>query len=161
MRRGLAIAVVAALVALGIAFPRQPADRYVSSVVHRPVLVVPTPQLSPLVVRSPRLSPTDSIDPAPEGVVVPVQITAYCLRGLTRMGDPVRHGIIAADPRVFPLGRQVDLFVGRTHRGRFLISDTGRAIKGRRIDLWMAGCDDAVRFGRRSGRAVLVAPEAA
>lgn len=75
--------------------------------------------------------------------------TAYCLRGRTAMGHGVRKGIIAADPRVLKLGSRVNIGAG-AHSGQYLVSDTGGRIKGRKIDIWMASCAEARRFGRRT-----------
>ncbi len=75
--------------------------------------------------------------------------TAYCLRGRTAMGHGVRKGLIAADPRVLRLGSQVQLGAG-AYSGQYLVSDTGGKIKGRKIDIWMASCAEARRFGRRT-----------
>jgi 3D (Asp-Asp-Asp) domain-containing protein len=91
------------------------------------------------------------------GEPVAVKITAYCLRGLTRRGRPVRTGIIAADPRVFPLARHVELYASGRYLGRYLVDDTGRDIKGTRIDVWTPDCKDARQFGVREGVAALVA----
>lgn len=90
------------------------------------------------------------------GERIAVSVTAYCLQGRTRRDNLVRDGIIAVDRRLFPLGRDVDLFFGRTKYGRFRADDTGGAIKGGRIDVWMADCGAARRFGRRRGYAQLV-----
>ena len=90
------------------------------------------------------------------GERIAVSVTAYCLQGLTRRDHPVRDGIIAVDRRLFPLGREVDLFFGHAKYGRFLADDTGGVIKGGRIDVWMADCRAARRFGRRRGYAQLV-----
>jgi 3D (Asp-Asp-Asp) domain-containing protein len=75
--------------------------------------------------------------------------TAYCLRGRTAMGHGVRKGLIAADPRVLRLGSKVNLGAG-AYSGEYLVSDTGGRIKGRKIDIWMASCAEARRFGRRT-----------
>jgi 3D (Asp-Asp-Asp) domain-containing protein len=90
------------------------------------------------------------------GERIAVSITAYCLQGRTRRGNLVRDGIIAVDRKLFPLGREVDLFIGRSSYGRFLADDTGGVIKGGIIDVWMADCKAARRFGRRRGYAQLV-----
>jgi 3D (Asp-Asp-Asp) domain-containing protein len=90
------------------------------------------------------------------GDPVPVSLTAYCLRGLTRRDHYVRQGIIASDPKVFPLGRYLEVYVGKTYYGRFLIDDTGRAIKGNKLDIWTPTCREARVFGRTKGTAVLV-----
>ena len=94
------------------------------------------------------------------GEPVPVQMTAYCLtRNTTRRGRYVRAGIVAADPKLFPLARYIELYVDRRYLGRFLIDDTGRLIKGNIIDIWMPTCREARLFGRRNGTAVLVPRE--
>lgn len=90
------------------------------------------------------------------GDPVSISLTAYCLRGLTRRDHYVRQGIVASDPRVFPLGRYVEIYVGREYYGRFLVDDTGRAIKGNKLDVWTPTCRDARIFGRTAGTAVLV-----
>lgn len=90
------------------------------------------------------------------GDPVPVSLTAYCLGGLTRRDHYVRPGIVASDPRVFPLGRYLEIYVGRQYFGRFLVDDTGRAIRGNKLDIWTPTCREARLFGRTSGTAVLV-----
>ena len=75
--------------------------------------------------------------------------TAYCLSGRTAMGHGVRSGLIAADPRVLRLGSRINLGAG-AYSGNYLVSDTGGKIKGRRLDIWMASCSEARRFGRRN-----------
>ena len=91
------------------------------------------------------------------GEPVPVQLTAYCLQGTTRRGRLVRHGIVAADPKLFPLGRYLELYVGRKYYGRFLVDDTGGRIKEGILDIWTPSCQEARQFGRRRGTAVLIA----
>ncbi|MEO7995918.1 MAG: 3D domain-containing protein [Gemmatimonadaceae bacterium] len=93
---------------------------------------------------------------AEPGETVPVSITAYCLSGRTRTGTTVRDGIVAADPRVFPLNSEIDIIIGRDTLGRFRVEDTGLLIKGRKIDLWLADCGEARSFGRKRGSAKLV-----
>ena len=90
------------------------------------------------------------------GEPVPVQLTAYCLQGTTRRDRYVRQGIVAADPRIFPLGRYVELYVGKKYFGRFLVDDTGSAIQNAILDIWTPTCRDARLFGRQRGTAVLV-----
>jgi len=75
--------------------------------------------------------------------------TAYCLQGKTAMGHGVRRGIIAADPRVIKLGSRINLGAG-AYTGQYLVSDTGGRIKGKKLDIWVASCAEARRFGRRT-----------
>jgi len=75
--------------------------------------------------------------------------TAYSLRGRTASGKPVRRGLIAADRRVLPIGTRVRLDAG-SYSGEYLVADTGGAVRGRKIDIWMPSTGEAVRFGRRT-----------
>jgi uncharacterized protein YabE (DUF348 family)/3D (Asp-Asp-Asp) domain-containing protein len=75
-------------------------------------------------------------------------VTAYCLRGTTATGSQVGPGTIAVDPTRIPLGSH--LYVEGYGFGYAL--DTGGDIKGEAVDLWIASCDDAVRWGRRTVR---------
>ena len=96
---------------------------------------------------------------AAAGEEVPISLTQYCLKGTTRRGRWVRPGIVAADPRIFPLARYVEVFMGNKYLGRFLVDDTGRNVIGATLDIWTPSCAQASRFGRQFGRAVLVARE--
>lgn len=74
--------------------------------------------------------------------------TAYSLNGITRSGHYVRRGVIAADPRIIPLGSVVQITAGK-YSGVYTVLDTGRVIKGRIVDLWMPSYREAVDFGRQ------------
>jgi 3D (Asp-Asp-Asp) domain-containing protein len=75
--------------------------------------------------------------------------TAYSLRGRTASGRMVSRGLIAADPRVLPLGSRVRL-EHPGYSGEYLVADTGGLIRGRRIDIWTPTSREAMRFGRRN-----------
>lgn len=75
--------------------------------------------------------------------------TAYCLKGRTAVGGGVRRGIVAADPRVLPLGSRIYVSAG-SYSGTYTVTDTGGAIKGRILDIWVPSCSEAMRFGRKS-----------
>ncbi len=85
---------------------------------------------------------------APEAQPVSYVATAYSLRGRTASGRHVGPGIIAADPRVLPLGSRVRLDAG-PWSGEYVVADTGGRIKGRKIDIWTPSARQAMRFGRR------------
>lgn len=76
------------------------------------------------------------------------QATAYALKGRTRTGAQVRRGVIAADPRVLPLGSVVQLRAGK-YSGVYTVHDTGKRIKGKIIDVWVPDRHEARQFGRR------------
>ncbi len=80
--------------------------------------------------------------------VAPYHATAYCLNGRTASGTSVRRGIIAADPRVLPLGTRVRLSAG-AWSGTYTVADTGGRIKGKKIDVWVPSLSEARRFGSR------------
>jgi 3D (Asp-Asp-Asp) domain-containing protein len=87
-----------------------------------------------------------------EEVVAPAThylATAYSLRGRTASGRLVSKGLIAADPRVLPLGSRVRLDAG-TYSGEYLVADTGTKVRGRRIDIWTPSSREAIRFGKRT-----------
>jgi 3D (Asp-Asp-Asp) domain-containing protein len=79
----------------------------------------------------------------------PYVATAYTLRGRTASGLMVSKGLIAADPRVLPLGSRVRLEAG-VFSGEYLVADTGGAVHGRRVDIWTPSIKEAMRFGRRT-----------
>lgn len=76
------------------------------------------------------------------------QATAYALRGQCASGAYVRRGVIAADPRIIPLGSVVQISTPG-YSGVYIVEDTGRLIKGNIIDLWMGSYREARIFGRR------------
>jgi len=96
---------------------------------------------------------------AEDGVMIPVSLTQYCVQGETRRGRQTRHGIVAADPRIFPLARYVEVFLGSEYLGRYLVDDTGGNVLGATLDIWNPDCKEAARFGRHWGNAILVARE--
>jgi 3D (Asp-Asp-Asp) domain-containing protein len=75
----------------------------------------------------------------------------------TAAGTRVTDGIVAADPKVLPLRTVIRLagLDGR-YNGIYTVMDTGPAIRGRRLDLYLRDCAEAVRFGRRSARVAIV-----
>ena len=73
-----------------------------------------------------------------------VYATGYCLRGTTATGLPVGPGIVATDPSVIPLGTRMTI----PGYGEGVAADTGGAIVGKRIDVWIADCKQAGLFNR-------------
>jgi 3D (Asp-Asp-Asp) domain-containing protein len=77
------------------------------------------------------------------------EATAYSRPGRGASGMGVRAGTIAADPKVLPFGTRVRLDAGQ-YSGEYLVTDSGTAIKGRKIDVWIPSYSGACRFGRRN-----------
>jgi 3D (Asp-Asp-Asp) domain-containing protein len=77
--------------------------------------------------------------------------TAYCKGTATAVGTKVAEGVIAADPRLLPFGTVIRVTgQSKAYRGNYTVMDTGPRIRGRRLDVYIADCAQAVRFGRRS-----------
>ena len=162
---GLALATLAlgVVVAFGIrdeqrasAHARAAAEAAAANPAPRPVRFEPI-RMDPLVVRAATKSWTRTMHrPLLAGEPVPVLVTAYCLSGTTRRGRYVRPGIVAADRRLFPLSRYIELYAGEKYLGRFLIDDTGSKIRGAHIDVWVPTCREARIFGRQRGTAMLL-----
>ena len=185
MKRGdwlrLSVAALIAIIFIGTGAAKLPVGK--AAYVHAPVLVYAEPLLDPLVVTAKKIATSKGefrratageairmraagIIPDPRkfaraqpGEEIPISITQYCLKGTTRRGRFVRPGIVAADPRIFPLARYVEVFMGKKYLGRFLVDDTGGNVIGATLDIWTPSCKQAARFGRHYGKAVLVAKE--
>ncbi len=84
-----------------------------------------------------------------------VTATAYCQSGRTQAGVRARTGIVAADPRVLPVGSIVKILDG-PRPGIYTVMDTGADIKGRRIDIYIPSCARAKTFGRRAVSVVVM-----
>lgn len=157
----LALLIAAAFVKSGYA--RLPDSRQ-AVFSYSPVVVYADPMLPPVIVRAERVLPRlprltalhKLFAKAPVGIPLPVSLTQYCLQGTTRRDHYVREGIVAADPRIFPLARYVEVFLGKHYLGRFLVDDTGGNVKGNTLDIWTPSCSEARRFGRQHGTAMLV-----
>ena len=63
-------------------------------------------------------------------------------------GNRVHSGAVAADTRVLPMGSLIHV----EGYGQYTVTDTGGAIKGSRLDLWIPNCSAAKKFGRRTVR---------
>ena len=80
-----------------------------------------------------------------------VEATAYALDGITATGTVPKRveggwSTIAVDPRVIPYGTKVYV----ENYGYAIAEDTGGAIKGNRVDLYMNSVSAALNWGRRN-----------
>ena len=76
--------------------------------------------------------------------------TAYCKGETTASGVGVRTGVAAADPAVLPVGSVVRLETPNPrYNGVWTVMDTGPAVRGRTVDLYLWSCKEALVFGRR------------
>lgn len=73
--------------------------------------------------------------------------------GITSSGAPAVEGVtIAVDPSVIPIGSRVYI----EGLGYFVAQDTGSAIKGKRIDVFMNDLEEALQFGVKKGVRVAI-----
>ena len=86
--------------------------------------------------------------PSP-GVKLRFTATAYCKGAITKSGVVPRTGIAAADPALLPVGSVIQIGTDTSHAGIYTIMDTGPAVQGRQIDIYMWNCRAALQFGRR------------
>ncbi len=77
------------------------------------------------------------------GRALTVVATAYALPGTTATGVPVGHGIVAVDPNVIPFGTHMTI----PGYGEGFAADTGSAIVGARIDVWVPTEAEADQWG--------------
>lgn len=83
--------------------------------------------------------------------------TAYCKGIATTSGVPVQSGIVASDPALLPVGSVVQLdSLSSRDNGIYTVMDTGPAVQGRQIDIYMWSCNEALQFGRRRARVTVL-----
>ena len=93
----------------------------------------------------------------PTGRLREFSVTAYCTGTVTQSGARVKAGMAAADPRVLPVGSTVRVDgQGRAYDGIYTVTDTGREIKGRELDLYLDDCAEAQQFGRRTMQVAVI-----
>lgn len=83
--------------------------------------------------------------------VITMEATAYLPTdgggdGITATGIRARHGVVAVDPNVIPLGTRVYI----PGYGEAIAGDTGGDIVGNRIDVVLEDYGSAMQFGRRT-----------
>ena len=81
-------------------------------------------------------------------IVVTLESTAYCDRGITASGEPVREGICAVDRIngvLCPFGTRIILPDGRV----LIVTDRFGANHNNHLDIWMPNESDCWEFGRR------------
>lgn len=103
--------------------------------------------IAPVPVATTPVSTPPPDEPAPTtGRTLTVVSTAYALRGSTATGIPAGPGVVAVDPTVIPLGTHMTI----PGYGEGVAADTGGAIKGARIDVWVPTEAQAQAWGVRT-----------
>lgn len=100
------------------------------------------------VARSATLRETTAM-PAP-GARLAFSATAYCKGMQTASGVAVQSGVAAADPQLLPVGSVIEIdSLPVKYNGIYTVLDTGPAIQGREVDVYMWSCNEALEFGRK------------
>jgi 3D (Asp-Asp-Asp) domain-containing protein len=98
------------------------------------------------------------------GPPITVTATAYCAcvhccsksDGITKSGTKAMPGhTLAVDPNIIPLGTKVYI----EGLGIYTAEDTGSAIKGNRIDIFMGDHEQAINFGSHNLRIYILEEE--
>jgi peptidoglycan DL-endopeptidase CwlO len=109
-----------------------------SSIGAQAIVDTPEPQPSP--------QPSPQAPVAQTGKTLAVVATAYTMRGTTTTGIPTGYGVVAVDPTVIPLGTRMTI----PGYGEAVAADTGSAIKGLRIDVWVPTAAEAAQWQWRT-----------
>jgi 3D (Asp-Asp-Asp) domain-containing protein len=84
------------------------------------------------------------------GPNLPFTATAYCKGLVTASGVPPQAGVAAADPALLPVGSIVELDSPEAqYDGVYSVLDTGPSVQGRKLDIYIWSCNEALRFGRQ------------
>src|SRR5262249_49172550 len=76
--------------------------------------------------------------------------TAYCKGITTTSGVAVQSGVAAADPELLSVGSVIEIDgLPPKYNRIYTVLDTGPAVHGRAVDLYMWSCNEALTFGRR------------
>ena len=88
------------------------------------------------------------------------EATAYAKRSATASGLKSQRGVVAADPRVLPLGTEIQITNAGRYSGIYMVADTGPKIQGRRIDIFIPNAQHAKNFGRKFVQVKVLHPPA-
>jgi 3D (Asp-Asp-Asp) domain-containing protein len=96
---------------------------------------------------APSRAPTSTA--AARGVLLgSFEVTCHTGKGVTAVGRPSSRETVSVDPRVVRLGTRLVVETIGTR----VAADTGRSIRGRRLDIWEPSVAACRRFGRRQLR---------
>jgi 3D (Asp-Asp-Asp) domain-containing protein len=119
------------------------------------------PETAPTPASEPASTPAETTNSEPAGKEITVEATAYtaecegCI-GITKTGVDLNANpdakVIAVDPSIIPLGSKVYV----EGYGYATAEDTGGAIKGNRIDVFVSEQNDAIQWGRKQVKVTII-----
>lgn len=91
--------------------------------------------------------------PTPPRGAMLMEATAFARDAhATAAGTEAHEGTVAADPALLPLGTRIRIVGTNGFDGNYLVTDTGAAVKGRHIDIYLPSPVEAKRFGTKTVR---------
>ena len=82
--------------------------------------------------------------------------TAYAVTGITASGEWTHRHVIAADPAILPIGSRIQVKRAGRYSGEYVVADTGAAILGRKLDIYMPTNAECKKFGVRRVRVQVI-----
>jgi 3D (Asp-Asp-Asp) domain-containing protein len=80
----------------------------------------------------------------------PMAATAYSGHSQRTAAGTIPHeGTVAADPAVLPLGSRIRVTNAGAYSGMYMVTDTGKKVNGRRIDIYLSSVAAAREFGKK------------
>jgi 3D (Asp-Asp-Asp) domain-containing protein len=74
----------------------------------------------------------------------------------TAAGTGVHDGTVAADTAILPLGTRIRITGTASYDGYYLVTDTGAAVKGMHIDIYVPSQAEAKQFGTKRVRVAVL-----
>ena len=107
------------------------------------------PPTSPPGTTRPALSRAPTSTAAARGTLLgSFEVTCHTGKGVTASGRPSSREVVSVDPQVVALGTRLVI----EGVGPRVAADTGRSIRGQRLDIWEPSLGACRRFGRRQLR---------
>jgi len=75
--------------------------------------------------------------------------TAYAKKGATASGTRVHQQIVAADPKLLPLGTRIQIKNAGPYSGEYIVADTGAKLRGHKLDIYIPNWRACRLFGRK------------
>jgi 3D (Asp-Asp-Asp) domain-containing protein len=82
--------------------------------------------------------------------------TAYSVEGTGASGKWSHPGTVAADRKLLPLNSRIRVYGAGRYSGDYTVEDTGAAVDGHHIDLYMPSRAEAKKFGRQRVKVVIL-----
>ena len=84
------------------------------------------------------------------------EATAFSTFGVTRSGTLPNSRTVAADHAVLPLGTRIRVSQAGGYSGIYTVRDTGSAVHGRHIDIYIPNTAAAKQFGKKTVRVTVL-----